>query len=235
MAFAVWAISQGTSCSQRCVPWATKAFLFELSENSPSCPFTQEHSEPPVAIVVKVLLQPAPRNPNHPTLVLCPLLHTRLTGHAAQTSTRGLSSADTWAPLFHKCAHTLVMWPGDPALQLMQVTHTFLRSSFCTQLDHVCHCVKREGAQQHHIATTLVIPRGCSITIDSTNSSSVSLMPKKFSSAQSSIWQLDLQGGGKEHEHLYVFYCNWEATSMLSSAMRSPRLWERGCGEHGKM
>lgn len=54
MAFAVWAISQETSCSQPCVPRATKAFLFELSENSPSCPFTQEHSEPPVAIVVKV-------------------------------------------------------------------------------------------------------------------------------------------------------------------------------------
>ena len=58
MAFAVQAISQGTSCSQPCVPGATKAFLFELSENSPSCPFTQEHSEPPVAIVVKVFLQP---------------------------------------------------------------------------------------------------------------------------------------------------------------------------------
>lgn len=54
MAFAVQAISQGTSYSQPYVPRATKAFLFELSENSPSCPFTQEHSEPPVAIVVKV-------------------------------------------------------------------------------------------------------------------------------------------------------------------------------------
>lgn len=54
MAFAVRAISQGTSCSQPCVPRATKAFLFKPSENSPSCPFTQEHSEPPVAIVVKV-------------------------------------------------------------------------------------------------------------------------------------------------------------------------------------
>lgn len=54
MAFAVWAISQGTSCSQPCVLRATKAFLFELSENSPSCPLTQEHSEPPVAIVVEV-------------------------------------------------------------------------------------------------------------------------------------------------------------------------------------
>lgn len=48
------AISQRTSCSQSCVPGATKAFLFELSENSSSCPFTQEQSEPPVAIVVKV-------------------------------------------------------------------------------------------------------------------------------------------------------------------------------------
>lgn len=48
------AISQRTSCSQSRVPRATKAFLFELSENSPSCPFIQEHSEPPVAIVVKV-------------------------------------------------------------------------------------------------------------------------------------------------------------------------------------
>lgn len=52
------AISQGTSESQLCVPVATKDFLFEPSENSPSCPFTQEHSEPPVAIVVKVFSQP---------------------------------------------------------------------------------------------------------------------------------------------------------------------------------
>lgn len=53
-AFAGQAISQGTGQSQLCVPVATKAFLFEPSENSLSCPFTQEHSEPPVAIVVKV-------------------------------------------------------------------------------------------------------------------------------------------------------------------------------------
>lgn len=54
MAFALRAISQRANSSQPCIPGATKAFLFELSENSPSCPFTQEHCEPPVAIVVKV-------------------------------------------------------------------------------------------------------------------------------------------------------------------------------------
>lgn len=49
---------------------------------------------------------PAPRSPNHPTLVLCPLLHTHLTGHTAQTSAQGFSSLDTWAPLLHKYAHS---------------------------------------------------------------------------------------------------------------------------------
>lgn len=52
-------------------PPATKAFLFEPGENSPSCPFTQEHSEPPVAITVTVFCshtepQPAPRSPITP-------------------------------------------------------------------------------------------------------------------------------------------------------------------------
>lgn len=63
----------GTSCKPVLCPRATKAFLFKPGENSPSCPFTQEHSEPPVAITVTVFCshtepRPAPRSPITPFL-----------------------------------------------------------------------------------------------------------------------------------------------------------------------
>lgn len=90
---AAQAISQRTSCSQSCVPTATKAFLFELSENSSSCLFTQEQSEPPVAIVVKVFSShrsPASsKEPQSPRSAIVPLCYTLVhTGHTAHTDSK---------------------------------------------------------------------------------------------------------------------------------------------------
>lgn len=204
MAFAVRAISQGTSCSQPCVPRATKAFLFELSENSPSCPFTQEHSEPPVAIIVKVFCShrgsASSKEPQSPHSGIVSLLHTRLTGHTAQTSTQGLSSSDTWAPLLSTSVHTLVLllkWAlspaWDPGFQLMPVTHSFLILYILSTLIWIMFAIvysgpKGGGSTVSH-SSYPGIPRGCSIIIDSTNSSSLSLLPNKVCLHQSSIWQ----------------------------------------------
>lgn len=108
---AAQAISQRTSCSQSCVPTATKAFLFELSENSSSCLFTQEQSEPPVAIVVKVFSShrsPASsKEPQSPRSGIVPLCYTLVppdTQHT-QTPSQGLFFVRHTGPTPpHKCA-----------------------------------------------------------------------------------------------------------------------------------
>lgn len=113
MAFAVQTISQGTCCSQPCVPRATKAFLFQLSENSPSCPFTQEHSEPPVAIVVKVYCShrgPAsskePQSPHSGIVSL--LTHLSHRTHSTDFNSGGFLQQTHGPPLLHKlCTHWL--------------------------------------------------------------------------------------------------------------------------------
>lgn len=94
-----------------------RPFCLSSVRNLPACSFTQEHSEPPVAIVVKVFFfffaaieaQPAPRSPNHPTLALCPLMHTCLTGHAEQTSTQGPFLQRKHGPHFSTSVHALVV------------------------------------------------------------------------------------------------------------------------------
>lgn len=112
MAFAVRAISQRTCYSQPCVPGTTKAFLFELSENSPSCPFTQEHSEPPVAIVVKVFCShrglASSKEPQSPhSGIVSSLKHSSHRTHSTDFNLGPFLHLTHQAPLrFYKCAHT---------------------------------------------------------------------------------------------------------------------------------
>lgn len=164
MAFAVWAISQGTSCSQRCVPRATKAFLFELSENSPSCPFTQEHSEPPVAIVVKVFCShrgtASSKEPQSPhSGIVSPLTHSSHRTRSTDFNSGPFFNRHMGPTLPQVCTHTgYVVWGCSISAYASSThfPHTFLRCFLCTLLDHVCHCVRREGALHRHIATILV-------------------------------------------------------------------------------
>lgn len=239
MAFAVRAISQGTSCSQPCIPGATKDFLFKPSENSPSCLFTQEHSEPPVAIVVKVFCShrgPASSKEHQSphSGIVSPLTHSSHRTHSTDTA-QGLSSPDTWAPFPHKgadIAYVAAMELFSP--QLTQVTDTFLGYSFYIK-PHVCHCVQlaRGGGAASSHSNYSGKPRGCSIIIDSTNSSSLCFCQKSLPvpNTHFGTWL----NGKSRHEHLCVFYSERGAMCALGSTMGSPRLWERVWEEHGKM
>ncbi len=92
----------------------------------------------------------------------------------------------------------------------------------------------REGARQRHMATTLEYQEAAPSSLTQQTHPLCRFCQKKFVYTKGSV----LAGCSmdkKRHEHLYVLNCSRGAISILSSAMRSPRLWERGCGEHGKM
>lgn len=169
MAFAVRATSQGTGCSQPCIPRATKDFLFKLSENSPRCPFTQEQSEPPVAIVVKVFCNhrgPASsKEPQSPHSGIVSLLtqsshRTHITDfYSGPFILRNMGPIPSqvcsqWLYLRNELlAWALILYCWESAFQLLslkQVIHTSLDVNFLL-IDFVClllHTVDlREGAQ----------------------------------------------------------------------------------------
>lgn len=78
------------------------------------------------------------------------------------------------------------------------------------------------------------IPRGCSIIIDSTNSSS--LAPAKTFACTKAQFGSELYGKKKDMSiFMYLLQPRGHKHISTSSAMRSSRLWERGCREHGKM
>lgn len=166
MAFAVRAISQGTSCSQPCVPGATKAFLFELSENSPSCPFTQEHCEPPVAIVVKVFCShrgPASsKEPqSHHSGIVSSVTHLSHRRHSTDFNAGPLFSRHMGPTPPHVCTHWVCSW--NQLLDLSGFQHLILCKKHTLSLDFLsvgsclllCTVEPRVGAQQCHIVTTL--------------------------------------------------------------------------------
>lgn len=186
MAFAVQAISQGTSCSQPCVPRATKAFLFKLSENSPSCPFTQEHSEPPVAIVVKVFCShrglASSKEPQSPhSGIVSPLTHSSHRTHSTDFNSGPFFSRHMGPIPAQVCTHWLCGYnelfspAWDPVFQLVRVTHTFLGYSLHSSwiMFAIVYSGPRGGGSTASHRNYPGIPRGCSIIIDSTNSSSL--------------------------------------------------------------
>lgn len=202
MAFAVRAISQGTSCSQPCIPGATKAFLFELSENSPSCPFTQEHCEPPVAIVVKIFCShrgPASsKEPQSP--------HSAIVSSVTHSSHRTHSTDFNSGPFFSRhmgpsppqvCTHWLCSWNELLAVPGIQHGRLCKKHTLCLDIlsTHswimfaiVYSGTKGGGTTASH-SNYPGIPRGCSIIVDSTNLCQKHTLAKKVCLQQGSIWQ----------------------------------------------